>query len=256
MKKGLLILLSLVLVFGVGVRAEELTGQQILDDLSFSSVLSGSGSAELTMITENAKGAQRKFSLRVFLKSEEGADKQFLEYLAPADVRGTKFLSIHEKGQEDQMWLYLPALGRERRIASHMTKDSFMGTDFTFDEIGGNFARDNDYTVQRLLDQQEQDVNCYVLDLTAQNQSAAYAKIKMWVWKKELVPVRVEFFGLGNSLTKTLTLSAFKPVSGDMIPHSVIMEDNVKGTRTLLEIASLTQEALEDDVFTVRYLRR
>lgn len=256
MKKTLLILLTLVLVSGVGVRAQERTGQQILDDLTFSTVLSGSGTAELSMITENAKGAQRSYSLKVYLKSDDGGDKQFLEYLAPADVRGTKFLSLNEKGQENQMWLYMPALGRERRIASHMTGDSFMGTDFTYDEIGGNFNYDQDYAVKRLGDEQEQGVDCYVLELTARSADPLYEKIQMWVWKDELVPVRVQFYKSGQTLTKTLTLGDFRPVSGELIPHDVVMADHLKGTRTLLEIAELSQEAVSDDVFTVRNLRR
>lgn len=256
MKKTLLLLLSLMLISSVGVRAQERTGQQILDDLSFSTVLSGSGTAELSMITENAKGAQRKFSLKVYLHSDAAGDKQFLEYLAPADVRGTKFLSINEKGQENQMWLYMPALGRERRVASHMTGDSFMGTDFTYDEIGGNFNYDEDYTAQRLADQKEQDVDCYVLDLKAKNATALYEQIQMWVRKDKLVPVKVEFYGSGKTLTKILSLGNFKMVADELIPHSITMADNVKGTKTFLEIVELSQEEINEEVFTVRYLRR
>ena len=76
-----------------------------MDELSFDTILSGSGTAELTMITYNAWGAQREYTVRVYLRSDDGGDQQFLEYLAPADVRGTKFLSINEPGQDDQMWL-------------------------------------------------------------------------------------------------------------------------------------------------------
>ena len=55
------------------------------------------------MITENAKGAQRSFSLKVYVQMDEEGDAQFLEYLAPADVRGTKFLSVKPKDGESQM---------------------------------------------------------------------------------------------------------------------------------------------------------
>lgn len=256
MKKTLLVLLAIVLVTGVTVSARELTGQEILDDLTFSAVFSGSGTAELTMVTENAKGAQRKFSLEVFLKSDDDGDKQFLQYLSPADVRGTKFLSLNEDGKESQMWLYMPALGRERRVASHMTGDSFMGTDFTFDEIGGNFATDDDYSAERLADQEEAGVTCYVLDLTAKTSSALYERVKMWVWQEEMVPVKVEFYGTEPNPIKTLKLTDFRTVSKELIPHDIVMTDNTKGTKTYLEIDSISQDDVSDDVFTVRYLRR
>lgn len=255
MKKTLVLLLVLLLTASFGVTAKELTAEEILDKLSFNTILSGSGSAELTMITENNKGVQRTYTLRVLMKLDDGEHKQFLEYLAPADVRGTKFLSISPDGEESQMWLFLPALGRERRIAAHMTGDSFMGTDFTYDEIAGNFDYEVDYQARRLSDKVEQDLDCYVLELTAKDDSALYQAMQMWVWKEKLVPVKVEFYD-NNQLLKTLTLSEFREVSDELIPHHVVMADNLQGTRTILEIAELSQEELGDDLFTVRNLRR
>ena len=256
MKRTLGIVLVLILLSGAAVCAQELTGQQILDELSFDTILTGSGTAELTMITENARGAQREYTVRVYLRSDDGGDQQFLEYLAPADVRGTKFLSINEPGQDDQMWLYMPALGRERRIAAHMTGDSFMGTDFTYEEIGGGFNYSEEYKAKRLDDEREAGRDCYVLELTAADSDPLYEKIQMWVWQEEMVPVKLQFFDSGDILLKTLTMNSFQPVSGDLIPHELIMADNVKGTRTILTIAELSQEDVSDDVFTVRNLRR
>jgi predicted RND superfamily exporter protein/outer membrane lipoprotein-sorting protein len=255
MKKTVLLVLALVLTLSVAAGADSRTGQEILDELTFQTILSGSGSAEITMITENAKGAQRSYSLQVYVQMTDEGDAQFLEYLAPADVRGTKFLSINPKEGENQMWLYMPALGRERRIASHMTGDSFMGTDFTYEEIGGNFDYEDDYNVQRLGDQVEQGVNCYLLELTAKASDAPYDKVRMWVWQEKMVPVKIEFYA-GENLTKTLTLSDFQLVSGELIPHHVVMANNVQGTRTILELQDVSQEDVSPDVFTVRNLRR
>lgn len=255
MKRTLLIVLALLLTASAGISARELTGEEILDQLKFNTILTGSGRAQLTMITENAKGAQRSYSLEIFLKMGEDGDAQFLEYLAPADVRGTKFLSLNPKEGENQMWLYLPALGRERRIAAHMTGDSFMGTDFTYEEIGGSFDYQDDYGVKRLADQVEQGVDCYLLELTAKGDQALYEKVQLWVWQAELVPVKIEFYR-GGQLAKTLTLSEFKQISGELIPHEVVMADNVQGTKTILQITEVSQEEVADEIFTVRNLRR
>jgi outer membrane lipoprotein-sorting protein len=253
---AMFLILLLTAVSAGAAGAQEPTGRQILDDLGFDSILTGSGTAELTLITENARGAQRTYSVRVYLKSDEAGDKQFLEYLAPADVRGTKFLSINEEGQESQMWLYMPALGRERRIASHMTGDSFMGTDFTYEEIGGGFNYDRDYAVKRLADETVAGRDCYVLELTAESSDELYEKIVMWVWIEQMVPIRIQFYETGAALAKTLTLDRFQEVSGENIPHYLVMADEVQGTRTILEITELSQDEVSDDVFTVRNLRR
>ena len=160
------------------------------------------------------------------------------------------------KRRESQMWLYLPALGRERRIAAHMTGDSFMGTDFTYDEIGGNFGYEDDYAAERLPDQVEQGLDCYVLELTAAGPGALYPKVRMWVWKEEMVPVKMEFHASGDTLAKTLTLSRFQLVSGELIPHYVVMANNIQGTRTILELAQVSQDEVDPEIFTVRNLRR
>ena len=44
-------------------------------------------------------------------------------------------------------------------------------------------------------------------------------KIQMWVWKEEMVPVKLQFFDSGDILLKTLTMNSFQPVSGDLTPH-------------------------------------
>jgi hypothetical protein len=77
----------------------------------------------------------------------------------------------------------------------------------------------------------------------------------MWVWQEKMVPVKIEFYA-GENLTKTLTLSDFQLVSGELIPHHVVMANNVQGTRTILELQDVSQEDVSPDVFTVRNLRR
>lgn len=257
MKKKAALLIALFLVLGVHtVSAASLTGQEVLEGLELSSALSGSGRAEISMITENEKGIQRNYSLRVYRQHEDENEKQLLEYLAPADIRGTKFLSINEKNEENQMWLYLPAMGRERRIAAHMTGDSFMGTDFTYEEIGGELPYEDDYSAERLEDETIEGYDCYVLDLTPKRADVSYERVKMWVWKDEMIPVRIEFWNPADVLKKTLTLGDFRDVEGDLMPHHLIMADNTAGTRTIIEITETSREGISDDLFTLRYLRR
>ena len=152
--------------------------------------------------------------------------------------------------------LYLPAMGRERRIAAHMTGDSFMGTDFTYEEIGGEIPYEDDYAAERLEDETIDGFDCYVLDLIPKKADVSYERIKMWVWKDEMIPVRIEFWNPANVLRKTLTLGDFRDVDGDIMPHYLVMADNSAGTRTILEITETSREGINDDLFTLRYLRR
>ncbi len=237
---------------------DDLTGEEILDQLKDDTTLTGSGAATIKLITENKKGQQRVHELKIFIKDDGQLEKQLLEYLEPADVRGTKFLSINNVDKDDnQMWLYLPALGRERRIAGHMTQDKFMGTVFTYEEIGGGQSYNKDYQANRLEDEDFEGYLCYVLNLVPEDTESKYSKVMMWVWQKELIPLKIQFYNLEGQLSKQLTSTQLeKEEDGEYMPHKVVMSDELAETRTIIEIIETSKEEVPDDYFTMRYLRK
>jgi hypothetical protein len=251
----LLTLGLLLLTWSPALAQDHLTGDDILARLKGNAALTGSGSAVVNLITENKKGDRRASKLMVFRSDDGNTEKQLVEYMDPADVRGTKFLSITQReGGEPEMWLYLPALGRERRIAGHMTKGSFMGTDFTYEEIGGGLAYSDEYDAVRLDDEVYEGYECYVLDLTPKTEGD-YARVKMWVWRDEMIPLRVQFYGTDGLLSKQLVLSDLRrDEDGECIPHSITMSNEPAGTKSVIEILEIRDE-VDDDYFTLRYLR-
>lgn len=255
-RTALVLILTLVLALGVPVWAAELSGDEILDQVDSVNLLAGSGSAELEMTTENANGSQRSYGLKIFRKQEDGRESQLLEYLSPADVRGTKFLSIKEGDEPSQMWLYMPALGRERRIAANMTGDKFMGTDFTYDEIAGDLSYAEQYRAERLADDVLDGKSVYVLKLIPTTETP-YGSIIMWVQKDPIIPLRIELFGIESGvMTKTLELGEYREVDEQLIPHYLEMRDELANTRTILHLVEISSETISDDVFSLRYLRR
>ncbi|MDI3548196.1 MAG: hypothetical protein PWR10_1848 [Halanaerobiales bacterium] len=259
LKKISVMVLTVMLLGSVIVgAADELTGDEILDRLKDDSTLTGSGTAIINLITENEKGEQRVNKLKIYRKDDGKLEKQLLEYLEPADVKGTKFLSINNtETDENQMWLFLPALGRERRIAGHMTEDKFMGTDFTYDEIGGGQSYSDDYQAKRLADEEFAGYNCYVLEMIPEDKDSDYSKVKMWVWQDEMIPLQIEFYNLDGQLSKKLVSSELeKEDDGDYMPHKVVMSDELAGTKTIIEILESNDEEVNDQYFTMRYLRR
>ncbi len=240
----------------VGAVSEDLTGQDILDRIEQESAVTESGTGVINLITENKRGEQRSSTLKMYRREDEGVEKQLLEYLEPADVKGTKFLSIAEEGKEDLMYIYFPFLGRERRIAAGEESDSFMGTDFTYEEIGSGQTYQEEYNASRLKDEVLEEYPCYVLRLTPQEEDSDYTYIKMWVWQEEFLVLRIEFYEEDERLTKTLSNSDIREEDGDYMPHRIVMADEIKGTKTIIEILETKEEELSDDYFTLRYLRR
>ncbi|KLU39867.1 MAG: hypothetical protein AA931_07880 [Peptococcaceae bacterium 1109] len=256
MRRMAVLFVALVLGISSAAWAVDLSGDDILSQIELGNLLAGSGTAELEMITENPNGAQRSYTLRIYRMQDETGEKQLLEYLAPADVRGTKFLSIKEGDGPSQMWLYMPALGRERRIAANMTGDKFMGTDFTYEEIAGDFDYEEQYSAARLPDETVDGYGVYVLDLEP-GADAPYERVKMWVRHEGMLPMRLELFGHGTAEpSKTLQLGDFREVEGEMIPHYLEMRDELAKTRTIIKLSEISSEGVAEDIFSLRYLRR
>ena len=238
--------------------AGQLTGDEILEKIKGKAAVTRSGKATVNLITENKKGQRRENKVKVYRKVTEKIEKQLIEYLEPADVEGTKFLSISEKGKEDLMYLYLPFLGRERRIAAQEKEKKFMGTDFTYEEIGSSESYHEKYTGERLNDENFENYPCYVLKLSPKEKNSKYSYLKMWVWKQEFIPLKIEFYRKDGKLEKVLTEYDLKKEKGekDYIPYKIVMANQIKGTKTIVEILQTKKEEVSDDYFTLRYLRR
>ncbi|MGI6035399.1 MAG: outer membrane lipoprotein-sorting protein [Limnochordia bacterium] len=254
-KTAIVILLLLVLVFPAG--AMELSADDILDRVEGEMAFTGDGTAVIELVTVNPKGLQRKHDLKVWRKEDpDETSKQLLEYLTPPDVRGTKFLSITPPEGDASMWLYLPALGRERRIAGHATKDTFMGTDFTYEEIGGSRDFTKEYKAKRLPDETFDGYLCYVLELSPAADGAEYGLVKMWVWQDEFLPLQIQFFDQGLEQSKVLVNRNIKEAAGRPTPHEITMENTLKKTKTIINLLEVEEVELPDDLFSLRQLRR
>lgn len=247
----------LVLAVAPGVRAAgELTAEEILDELEGTAFV-GSGRATVELVTVNARGQERSNRLVFYRKETAHGANQLLEYLAPADVAGTKFLTVDDESGETLMWLYLPALGRERRIAGSAAQDSFMGTDFTFEEIGSLGTFSKDYDAERLADEVYQGVDSYVLRLVPREAGGKYSAVTLWVAKESFVPLRVEFYNRQGSLEKVLINEDLRQTAqGRWQPHLITMRNESTGSRTVIRVLETSDEPVPDEYFTLRYLRR
>ncbi len=235
----------------------ELTAKQILDSVEGKGLLAGNGSAVLEMSVE--KGKSQKVNRLQVMRADDGKGsiRQLVEFLAPADVRGTKFLSISAPGEEDQMWLYLPAVGRERRIAGSAASGKFMGTDFTFEEISASAKMWESYKPERMGDETVEGRKCYVLKLTPQSSSGLYGSVTLWIWQESFLPIRIEFFSKSMKLQKVMAFSDLqKNKRGEWQPDTITLQDVSGGSLTTVRILETDDRPVPDDVFSLRYLRK
>ena len=126
-------------------------------------------------------------------------------FTAPADVRNTSFLSYsYSDGKKDDQWIYLPALGRVRRIASDKSNDSFMGSDFTYDDMGARHPSSDTHKILR--EEKLQGWDCYVVESVPKEPNDEFAKTISWVIKDELIGLKKEYLDIEGSVVRTLTI--------------------------------------------------
>lgn len=250
MKKIFVLIFSLFFLTGFFFSAQ--SGQQILINIDEKLVGSQApNDMEATMILTivSPNGAEKTREMKAWTKNTAGEqDWRIMKFLSPPDVEDIGFLSL----AEDQMYLYLPEFRRIRRIASHNKKESFMGSDFTYEDMGTSGFSAH-YTAELL----SEDSETWILDLVRKPGSGRpYPKIKMWVDKTSVTPIRLEMFDDSGTVVKE-TEQASKKIDPYWILSKITIKNLKKNTQSTLEMKDIrVDQNLSDDIFTQRYLQR
>ncbi len=193
----------------------------------------------ITLIDRNGRE-----EIREALVMQKGNDKRIMRFTAPASQAGISVLSL----PNDVIYLYLPAFGRERRIASSAKNQNFAGTDFSYDDME-SVVFSQKYT-PKLLSEGPQ---VFVLELTPKERSD-YSKLIVHVNKTHFYPELMEFYDRGNTKVKEAKY-VFKKVGTYFNASEIEMADLRKNHRTRMEMFDVKYDTgLSDDEFTVRKL--
>jgi outer membrane lipoprotein-sorting protein len=248
MRRFLTITIVFVLCMGTALAAAaQAGGLSAMDILNkVDDVTNGARDQKYTMkiILIDKNGSEKS---RDLLMLQKGRDKRLARFLTPADQRGIAFLSL----PGDVQYLYLPAFGKVRRIASHVKNTSFAGTDFTYEDMEAvRLAEKWDPRILR----QEQDQT--VLEMTPRPGKASdYSKVILWVRNDNFYPVRVENYGKDGALAKILLRGNLQNVQGYWTSMETTMEDVRKQHKTRMLVSDLAFDSgVEDAKFTERAL--
>jgi outer membrane lipoprotein-sorting protein len=195
------------------------------------------------IVNKEAGKDERTMAMSVKLKGE----KRFSEFTAPADMKGTKVLIL----SPTQMYVYLPAFGKVRRIASHTKDQGFLGLTFSQDDMATT-SYSPLYTGAVTADSPAQ----ATLTLTPKpGQEAPYAKIVVLVAKDHMVLSQLQYFNAEGKNVKTETRTGYSCEGDVCTPGELKMTDNIKGQWTKLVAKSRKVNAeISDDVFSQRNL--
>ncbi|MBI1823815.1 MAG: MMPL family transporter, partial [Nitrospirae bacterium] len=148
--------------------AAELSGEEIMEkNFKIAKVQDSVSNATFTLVNKGGQERIRKTFGTTKLQSNGIDNMRMTRFNSPSDVKGTSTLIIEHADQEDEIWVYLPALRKVRRLVSSNKKESFMGTDFSYGDVIG--YKVSDWHHQILKEEEIDHQACYLIESLPKN---------------------------------------------------------------------------------------
>lgn len=242
-----------------GELSPEARGRQIAEEAERRDQGFGDTVTEITMRLTSADGRirERRLSWQTLENADPAdGDKTLTVFHEPRDIAGTAFLSFTHIQQEDDQWLYLPALKRVKRIASVNKTSSFMGSELAYEDLLSDEVEKFDY--RWIRDEPCGDLVCFVLERRPRYENSGYSKQILWIDQSEYRAMIIEFYDLRDRHLKTLTLEDHRLyLDRHWRAHDYRMENHQTQKQTLLSFAPYEfQTGLTEQAFDPSALRR
>jgi len=221
------------------------------------------GRAEVQMTITDDQGRERE--RRMIILRRDNADTDALEdnaywseqqyyvyFRRPADLNRTVFLVLKQLEADDDRWLYLPSLDLVRRIAATDKRNSFVGSDFFYEDVSG---RNIDLDEHELVEASD---TYYIVRSTPRDPSTVeFAWYESYIHKDSYIPVQIAFHKADGSKYREATALAVDTIEGFPTVTRAQMKSLETGSTTLMEYLSVDYDVgLPEDIFSERYLRR
>jgi outer membrane lipoprotein-sorting protein len=180
-----------------------------------------------------------------------GKQRYYVYFTRPADVNKTGFLVWKKPGEDDDRWLYLPALDLVKRIAAADKRTSFVGSNFLYEDISGRHIGADNHELAETTDQ------FYVIKNTPKNpKEVEFSAYKMWVHKKTFVIVKAEFYDQAGKPYREYKAEKVETIQGFPTTMVQTMKDLTTGGYTQVTMSKVKYNVgIPQDIFSERYLR-
>lgn len=244
-----------------GARAEDQAVGIMKKNFESSRVQSSLSAATFTLTNRDGESRKRLTTGNTKLQPNSLDNRRVVRFQSPADINGTATLIIEHAEREDDMWIYLPALKKVRRLSASNKRDSFVGTDFSYGDMIGHKVEEWNH---RLLKEDTVDgALCYVIESTprtpAVQANSGYSKRLSWIHKSNYSTVQAETWDEAQQPFKRMQFSDLRQVGGAGRWQAMRMqaENRQTGHRTLIEFTRFEADVkVADDVFTSRSLEQ
>ena len=248
--------------FGVALPASADSPAQQAMEQNFLVSKVASMKSESTMVLVSSDGQKRERRMESLSKLQpNGIDsKLIVRFEHPADIRGTSFLQVERFEGEDDLWIYLPALKKSRRLVSSNKKESFLGSDFSYGDLLPPQVAQYEHRLLRV--ETFEGVECSVVESVPKSDKVSaesgYGRKITWVRKDSGLEAKVEYYDLAGQLLKVQVVRKPRlvdPAKGRWIAEEREMSNQQTGHKTVLTFNRVEPRvAIADDQFSVRTL--
>lgn len=215
----------------------------------------------VTVVDRRGSEYQREFEVRS-KRGDGDSMRSVMFFHAPAQVAGIGFLQWTDPRGADHQWLWLPALKRVRQISGGARSESFVGTDFSYEDLSIMVEAvdwQEDRAASAVVGEEVVDgVASDVIELRpTADADVGYASVRLWLGRDDQLVRKFEFRDAGGTLLKTLLLGDFRPVKDIPTAHRLQMRNEKTGSHTTVTVSELAYDTgIADDEFTQRRLEK
>ncbi len=211
----------------------------------------------LTMKLIGSSGSVRVRKIRQFSRDFGRVEKKIMFFISPADVKNTSFMnwSYDRPSKSDDQWIYLPAIKKVKRISSDSKSDYFMGSDFTYDDLGDRHPNMDTHKIIR--EETFEGENCYVVESRPKDKDYMYSKTISWVIKGKWIGLQKKFYDEDGNYLKVLKVKSYKKIKGyRIVVHSEMKNVQKNHTTEMILQNVRINSGVSSRKFTERMMRR
>ena len=246
--------------------------------------------SKATLVLIDASGREQTRQLRRLSRTgDDDYEKYLIIFSDPPEIRGTAVLNLEHPDREDDLWIYLPALKKSKRVSGTNLRGSWMGTEFSYKDLKRDRLDENRYFFVRTEKNaapampaagsaggakggadasaagapEPGAVDLFVVDAFAVTQrekdEQGYSRRRLWIRADNYYVARAEFYNQDAELIKTMVPSDLRPIgkSGKVRAFTNTMTSQ-KGVKTMIKFEEIhiDEGDIDDDTFTLRYVER
>lgn len=238
------------------VRAQALDAEALMKEAHLNMYYAGDdGSARVKMVITDKSNKTRERDFTMLRKDfvEGGEQRYYVYFYQPNDVRRTTFMAWKNPAGDDARWIYVPSLDLVKPLSANDKKSSFVGSDFTYEDVSGRHWSDDTHKVLR--EEEKGGFQTFVVESTPKS-SDYFAKKTTWIDKASMLPVREEYFDAKGEILRVLEVTKIETIDGYATAVERRMTTPRKQNNTTIAFGSIDyDQSIDADIFSERYLK-